>query len=72
VILHNSRVSRHAVVANTIMDKNVIVQEGATVGVDEEHDPGPRPGSVQRRYHRGRQGTGDATMTGRHIAREAW
>ncbi len=38
VILHNSRVCRQAVVENTILDKNVIVMEGATVGVDKEHD----------------------------------
>jgi glucose-1-phosphate adenylyltransferase len=38
VILNDSRVSRHAVVENAILDKNVIVQEGATVGVDSEHD----------------------------------
>ena len=38
VILHNSRVGRHAVVENAILDKNVIVAEGATVGVDKEHD----------------------------------
>ena len=38
VIMHNSLVSRHAVVENAILDKNVVVQEGATVGVDKEHD----------------------------------
>jgi glucose-1-phosphate adenylyltransferase len=38
VILHNSRVSRKAVVENAILDKNVVVLEGATVGVDKEHD----------------------------------
>jgi len=38
VILHNSRVGRHAVVQNAILDKNVVVQDGATVGVDKEHD----------------------------------
>jgi glucose-1-phosphate adenylyltransferase len=38
VILHNARVSRHAVVENAILDKNVVVAEGATVGVDKEHD----------------------------------
>jgi glucose-1-phosphate adenylyltransferase len=38
VILHNSRVSRRAVVENAILDKNVVVLEGATVGVDKDHD----------------------------------
>src|SRR6202042_1483016 len=38
VILHNSRVSRYAVVENAILDKNVVVMEGATLGVDKEHD----------------------------------
>ena len=38
VILHNSLVSRHAVVENAILDKNVVVTDGATVGVDKEHD----------------------------------
>ena len=38
VILHNSHVSSRAVVQNAILDKNVVVQEGAMVGVDEKHD----------------------------------
>jgi glucose-1-phosphate adenylyltransferase len=38
VILHNCRVHRHAVVQDAILDKNVVVAEGATVGVDKEHD----------------------------------
>ena len=38
VILDNSRVGRHAVVENAILDKNVVVMEGAAVGVDKEHD----------------------------------
>jgi glucose-1-phosphate adenylyltransferase len=38
VILHNTRVGRHAVVRNAILDKNVAVLAGATVGVDKEHD----------------------------------
>jgi glucose-1-phosphate adenylyltransferase len=38
VILHGTRVGRHAVVENAILDKHVVVQEGAAVGVDKEHD----------------------------------
>ena len=38
VILNNSRVSRHAVVQDAILDKNVTVLAGATVGVDKEQD----------------------------------
>jgi glucose-1-phosphate adenylyltransferase len=38
VILHNARIGPRAVVENTILDKNVVVQEGAAVGVDKERD----------------------------------
>ena len=38
VILHSTRIGRHAVVQDAILDKNVIVLEGASVGVDKEHD----------------------------------
>jgi glucose-1-phosphate adenylyltransferase len=38
VLLHNSVVRRHAVVENAILDKNVLVEQGAAVGVDKEHD----------------------------------
>ncbi len=38
VVLHNSRIGRHAVVENAIIDKNVDVPEGAVIGVDKEHD----------------------------------
>jgi glucose-1-phosphate adenylyltransferase len=38
VILHNTRVGRHAVVRDAILDKNVVVAQGASVGVDKEHD----------------------------------
>jgi len=38
VILHNTRIGRHAAVRNAILDKNVVVLEGASVGVDKEHD----------------------------------
>jgi glucose-1-phosphate adenylyltransferase len=38
VILDNGHVRRRAVVENAILDKDVTVLEGATVGVDKEHD----------------------------------
>ena len=38
VLLHDSRVNRHAIVENAILDKNTVVLEGATVGVDKDHD----------------------------------
>ena len=38
VILHNTRIGRHAVVRNAILDKNVAVPAGATVGVDKDYD----------------------------------
>jgi glucose-1-phosphate adenylyltransferase len=38
VILHNTRVSRYAVVENAILDKNVVVPEGAQVGVNKDRD----------------------------------
>jgi glucose-1-phosphate adenylyltransferase len=38
VILHNARVGRHAVVQDAIVDNNVTVLEGATVGMDKQRD----------------------------------
>jgi len=38
VLLHNVRVGRHAEIRDAIIDKNVVVPEGAKVGVDKEHD----------------------------------
>ena len=38
VVLDNTRIGRHAVIENTILDKNVEVPEGAVIGVDKEHD----------------------------------
>jgi glucose-1-phosphate adenylyltransferase len=38
VVLYNTRIGRHAVVENAILDKNVEVPEGAQVGVDKERD----------------------------------
>lgn len=38
VILNNCRISRHAIVQDAILDKNVTVVEGAMVGVDKQRD----------------------------------
>ena len=38
VVLDNTRIGRHAVVRDAIIDKNVVVPEGVLVGVDKEHD----------------------------------
>jgi glucose-1-phosphate adenylyltransferase len=38
VILHDAHVGRRAVIQNAILDKNVVVADGAVVGVDKEHD----------------------------------
>jgi glucose-1-phosphate adenylyltransferase len=38
VLMHNTRIGRHAVIRDAILDKNVMVPEGACVGVDKDHD----------------------------------
>jgi glucose-1-phosphate adenylyltransferase len=38
VLLHGTVVGRHAVIKDAILDKNVMVPEGAVVGVDKAHD----------------------------------
>jgi glucose-1-phosphate adenylyltransferase len=38
VLMHNTRIGRHAVVENAILDKNVEVPDGVVVGVNKDHD----------------------------------
>jgi glucose-1-phosphate adenylyltransferase len=38
VLLDNVEVHRHAQVRRAIIDKNVVVPEGAQIGIDHEHD----------------------------------
>jgi glucose-1-phosphate adenylyltransferase len=38
VLMNNVSIGRNAVVRNAILDKNVVVPEGAQVGVDPEED----------------------------------
>jgi len=38
VVMHNTKIGRHAVVKDAILDKNIVVPDGAEVGVDKEHD----------------------------------
>jgi glucose-1-phosphate adenylyltransferase len=38
VLLHHTEVGRGAVVRRAILDKNVVVPDGAAVGVDKDHD----------------------------------
>jgi glucose-1-phosphate adenylyltransferase len=38
VVLHNARIGPRAVVRDAILDKNVVVREGAAVGVDKDRD----------------------------------
>ena len=38
VIMNGTRIGRSSKVVKTILDKNVVVEEGATVGVDLERD----------------------------------
>ncbi len=38
VLMNNVKVGRHAVVRNAIVDKNVVIPEGARIGVDHEED----------------------------------
>ena len=38
VVLHHTRIGPRAVVRDAILDKNVVLADGAEVGVDKEHD----------------------------------
>ena len=64
VVLHNARIGRRAVVRDAILDKNVVVTEGAAVGVDKERDRRTRVHGVPGRDHRGRQGPRGGAVAG--------
>ncbi|MDN5789314.1 MAG: glucose-1-phosphate adenylyltransferase [Micrococcales bacterium] len=38
VLLHGVQVERHAQIRRAIVDKNVVVPEGSTIGIDHDHD----------------------------------
>jgi glucose-1-phosphate adenylyltransferase len=38
VLMDNVQVGRHAIINNAIIDKNVVIPEGAQIGVDLDHD----------------------------------
>jgi glucose-1-phosphate adenylyltransferase len=38
VVMQNTRIGANAVVRDAILDKNVVIPEGVSVGVDKEHD----------------------------------
>ena len=38
VLMNNVKVGRNAIVRNAIIDKNVVIPEGARVGVDPDED----------------------------------
>lgn len=38
VVMDGARIERHAIVSTAILDKNVVVTEGAAVGLDHDHD----------------------------------
>jgi glucose-1-phosphate adenylyltransferase len=38
VVMDGTRIGRYAVIKDAILDKNVVVPEGVSVGVDKEHD----------------------------------
>ena len=58
VILDNTVIGANAVVQNAIIDKDVVVPDGAQVGVDKDHDRAARIRRLRRRRDRRRQEPG--------------
>jgi ADP-glucose pyrophosphorylase len=56
---------------HAILDKNVVILEGATVGVDKEQDRARGLTVSPGRRHRGRQRTSCSPMTRQQTARRA-
>ena len=68
VLLHNTKIGRHAVIRDAIIDKNV---DRARMGAGRRGQgtgPGPRLRGLGRRHHRGGQGPGGRPVTGRSAA----
>ena len=63
VLMNNVVVGRNAIVRNAIVDKNVVIPEGARLGVDPEEDQRPGLRRLRGRHHRRRQGPARQPLT---------